>query len=77
MAFQNSCPHTGVSLNWNPHQFFDPESRYLQCGIHGAIFEPDTGLCVRGPCLDQALPQLPLLINNDNLYILLNKISRL
>ncbi len=59
-AYQNSCPHTGASLNWTPNQFFDLDLRFLQCGMHGALFEPDSGLCVRGPCLAQSLRQLPL-----------------
>jgi len=72
-AYQNSCPHTGVSLNWMPNQLLDLESRYLQCGLHGALFEPDTGLCVHGPCVAQSLLQLPLITHNDGLYLALDK----
>jgi len=75
IAYQNSCPHTGASLNWMPNQFFDHESRYIQCGMHGAIFEPDTGLCIRGPCLAQSLLQLPLITQSDNLYILFDEFT--
>ncbi len=75
IAYLNSCPHTGVSLNWLPNQFFDLESRYLQCGMHGAIFEPDTGLCVRGPCRAQSLLKLPLITCKDNLYLLFDEFT--
>jgi len=68
-AYQNSCPHTGVNLNWQPNQFFDFESRFVQCGIHGALFEPASGLCVRGPCLARSLAALPLIIHNENVFL--------
>lgn len=57
-AYRNSCPHTGVMLNWQPHEFFDYEKRLLQCTMHGALFEPDSGLCIHGPCLGDSLQRL-------------------
>jgi len=59
-AYRNHCPHTGVNLNWQPHQFFDYENRLLQCSLHGALFAPDTGLCIHGPCLGDSLQRLPV-----------------
>lgn len=49
-AFVNRCPHLGVELDWEPGQFFDDPKLYLICSTHGAVFEPDSGLCVGGPC---------------------------
>lgn len=57
-AFINSCPHTGASLNWNPHQFLDVDGEFIQCSLHGALFRPNDGLCVRGPCVGQSLEAL-------------------
>ena len=54
-AYRNHCPHTGVELNWQPDQFLDNEGFYIQCSVHGAKFEVETGLCVSGPCADQSL----------------------
>ena len=62
VAYLNCCPHTQVNLNWMPNQFLDIESRFLQCSLHGAIFEPQTGLCIRGPCLGQSLTPLPTVV---------------
>jgi len=59
-AYFNSCPHTQVNLNWTPNQFLDIDSQFIQCSLHGALFEPDTGLCIRGPCLGQSLTCLPV-----------------
>ncbi len=49
-AFVNRCPHLGVELDWQPGRFFEESGLYLVCSTHGAIFEPDTGRCVAGPC---------------------------
>jgi nitrite reductase/ring-hydroxylating ferredoxin subunit len=57
-AYQNSCPHVGVNLNWLPNQFFDVGQEYIQCGLHGALFQPQDGLCIYGPCLGRSLERL-------------------
>jgi hypothetical protein len=31
-------------------QFFESSGLYLMCATHGAIYAPDTGKCVGGPC---------------------------
>lgn len=54
-AYRNRCPHTGVNLEWLPNQFFDSSGHYLQCAVHGAIFEVESGHCLRGPCAGDAL----------------------
>lgn len=59
-AYQNACPHTGVGLNWTPNQFMDNEQKFVMCGMHGALFEPATGLCVHGPCLGRYLRTIPV-----------------
>ena len=54
-AYKNRCPHTGVNLEWLPNQFFDSSGHYLQCAVHGAMFEVENGQCVHGPCTGDAL----------------------
>jgi nitrite reductase/ring-hydroxylating ferredoxin subunit len=54
-AYLNSCPHTGVRLDWRRDDFLDVSGRYLQCATHGALFEPGTGRCVAGPCAGSGL----------------------
>lgn len=68
-VYKNQCPHTGVNLNWLPDQFFDTESEFIQCSVHGALFIPDNGLCVHGPCAGEALRKLQCNINNGVVYI--------
>jgi len=49
-AFVNRCPHQGTELDWQPGEFFEEAGLYLICSTHGALFEPESGLCVAGPC---------------------------
>lgn len=67
-AYENSCPHTGVNLNWQKEQFFSVDGLFLQCCVHGALFEPDTGLCVRGPCQGQSLKPLKIINKNGGIF---------
>jgi nitrite reductase/ring-hydroxylating ferredoxin subunit len=68
-AYVNRCPHARFPLNWQPDQFFAPDSEYLMCRMHGALFQVEDGLCVAGPCLGQALRSLPIEIR-DGLVVL-------
>jgi nitrite reductase/ring-hydroxylating ferredoxin subunit len=49
-AYINECQHQSTELDWNAGDFFDESKLYLMCATHGAIYEPDSGLCVAGPC---------------------------
>lgn len=57
-AYRNRCPHTGAPLEWLPDTFLDPENSFIQCAIHGALFRPEDGYCLRGPCSGQSLTAL-------------------
>lgn len=59
-AFVNSCPHTGVNLEWQEDQFLDLDKAFIQCSTHDALFEIDSGLCIAGPCVDEHLQHLDL-----------------
>ncbi|WIO74685.1 Rieske (2Fe-2S) protein [Porticoccaceae bacterium LTM1] len=68
-VYRNSCPHTGMPLNWQPDQFFDLDRKYIQCAIHAAIFQPDTGLCVAGPCSGEYLDSVESEVRNGMVFI--------
>ena len=59
-AYYNRCPHTGAPLEWRPNQFLDLDDSFIQCAIHGALFRPEDGYCLRGPCAGQSLEPLGL-----------------
>ncbi|WP_456413203.1 Rieske (2Fe-2S) protein [Thiolapillus sp.] len=57
-VYRNRCPHTGINLEWQPDQFFHPDGAFLQCATHGALFRPEDGYCVRGPCAGDRLERI-------------------
>jgi nitrite reductase/ring-hydroxylating ferredoxin subunit len=67
-AYLNRCPHTGVSLNWLPNQFFDIERQYIQCATHGALFQVENGYCLRGPCAGAYLQAVPINVKDGTIY---------
>lgn len=56
-AYINQCPHAGGPLDFEG-QIIESSGRFLMCARHGAIFEPDTGKCVGGPCRGARLTPL-------------------
>ncbi len=73
-AYQNRCPHLGVNMDWAPNQFFDAEHRFIQCTMHGALFEPNNGFCIRGPCLGLSLTALGIVILDQIIYLDLDNV---
>mgnify|MGYP003654028503 CR=1 FL=1 len=69
-AFLNSCPHTGVQLEWRPGDFMDPSNSYLQCSMHGALFQTGSGVCIEGPCVGDKLYKLDIELRNGIIYLL-------
>jgi nitrite reductase/ring-hydroxylating ferredoxin subunit len=59
-AYVNRCPHQGTELDWQPGEFFEESGLYLVCSTHGAIFQPQSGFCVAGPCHGASLEPLQL-----------------
>jgi nitrite reductase/ring-hydroxylating ferredoxin subunit len=49
-GYLNQCAHVPMELDWNEGQFFDDSGLYLICSTHGAIYTPESGRCVGGPC---------------------------
>lgn len=59
-AYVNQCPHQFIPLEIFPGHFFDADRKHLICSGHAALFEPDTGFCVLGPCNGQSLKALKI-----------------
>lgn len=57
-AYVNRCPHAGTELDWRPGEFFEESGLFLICSTHGALFSPDTGICVAGPCRGDRLERI-------------------
>ncbi len=57
--YLNRCPHAGIPLEWVADAFLDDSRTLIQCANHGALFLPESGLCVAGPCAGQSLQPYP------------------
>ncbi len=68
-AYYNSCPHTGVNLEWQEDQFLDLDKALIQCATHDALFLIDSGECISGPCAGDWLSPIPLAIENDEIVL--------
>ncbi|WP_144137851.1 Rieske (2Fe-2S) protein [Paraburkholderia sp. BCC1884] len=49
-GYLNRCAHVPMELDWAEGEFFESSGLYLMCATHGAIYAPETGRCVGGPC---------------------------
>lgn len=68
-AYLNRCPHNGTPLDWIEGDFFEETGRYLVCATHGALFDPETGKCLKGPCVNQALTPLPVKLERNRILV--------
>jgi nitrite reductase/ring-hydroxylating ferredoxin subunit len=68
-AYVNHCIHAGTPLDWWPNEFFNDDGRFLRCGTHGSLYEPETGKCAGGPCAGGALFSLPVQVNEGRVVV--------
>ncbi|TCV90054.1 Rieske (2Fe-2S) protein [Sulfurirhabdus autotrophica] len=67
-AYLNRCAHVPVELDWMEGEFFDDSGVYLICSTHGAMYAPDNGICVNGPCAGKSLQKLTVLESEGKIY---------
>lgn len=68
-AYRNLCPHAGRFLNWKPDAFLTRDLTLIMCAGHGALFAPETGLCVAGACLGRSLERLPVAVEGGEVVV--------
>jgi nitrite reductase/ring-hydroxylating ferredoxin subunit len=64
IAYRNRCPHRGTPLDLRPDDFLDREGKHIVCATHGAIFRPEDGYCLAGPCAGDSLEPIPARVEN-------------
>lgn len=57
-AYANICPHRRHPLDFLPDAFLVEDGELVRCASHGALFNPETGVCVMGPCQGESLMKL-------------------
>lgn len=66
-AYLNRCAHLPLEMDFQPNRFFDSSARWLICSTHAALYEPETGVCVSGPCAGK-LVKIDLSETGDMVY---------
>ena len=69
-GYLNRCAHLMLELDWDDAEYFDTSGEYIICSNHGAMFEPETGLCINGPCYGASLE--PVSVSEIDAEILLD-----
>ena len=69
-AFLNRCVHVATELDWKPGEFFDRSGLYLICATHGAMYAPDSGACLGGPCKGGALKPLSIEERDGKIFLI-------
>lgn len=60
-AWRNACPHVdGAPMAWRKDAYMNAAGTHIVCAAHGALFDPDSGDCVQGPCLGRRLTPVEL-----------------
>jgi nitrite reductase/ring-hydroxylating ferredoxin subunit len=49
-AYLNQCSHVPMEMDYQPNRFFDSSGNWLMCATHGAMYSPESGQCIGGPC---------------------------
>lgn len=68
-AFKNLCRHQPLPLDYGDGEFLTEDGQYLLCRNHAALFEPDTGLCVSGPCTGACLFKYDVRQEGDTIIV--------
>ncbi|WP_349974969.1 Rieske (2Fe-2S) protein [Pseudomonas sp. WHRI 8519] len=66
-VYRNLCPHLDVAMQYRKDRFMSGDGNHIVCFAHGALFRPDNGACVLGPCLGQSLQALDVVLDEDQI----------
>ena len=63
-GYVDRCPHAGLPLTQRLDDYLTPDGSLIACSWHGALFQPESGACVGGPCMGQALTPWPVAVRD-------------
>lgn len=69
VGYENVCRHLPLSLDGGDGEIFSRDGRHFFCQSHGALYEPATGLCVRGPCEGARLKKLKFAVHDGVIWL--------
>lgn len=67
-GYVDRCPHAGLPLTQTLDDYLTPDGALIACSWHGALFDPESGACVGGPCMGQALTSWPVEIREGAIF---------
>jgi nitrite reductase/ring-hydroxylating ferredoxin subunit len=59
-GYLDRCPHAGWPLAMAPDRYLTREGDLILCSGHGALFRPEDGVCIGGPCAGERLSPWPV-----------------
>lgn len=68
-VYRNSCPHNRRPLEYLRHRFLSADGSTIVCYAHGAHFRIEDGVCTYGPCLGQALDEVPSRVEQGQVLV--------
>jgi len=63
-GYVDRCPHAGYPLAVELDRYLTRDGDLIMCSWHGALFQPEDGLCVGGPCAGARLTPWPVAVEN-------------
>ncbi len=71
-AYLNECRHLPIPLDAGSGHVWNAEQTHLMCSTHGAMYRPEDGYCVAGPCAGASLVRLPIEIEGTKVFVVDN-----
>lgn len=71
-AWLDACPHyvQAVPMSWKNDHYLSEDKKFIKCFAHGALFDFQTGDCVKGPCVGRKLTEVKIVVVGNKLYCL-------
>jgi nitrite reductase/ring-hydroxylating ferredoxin subunit len=67
-GYVDSCPHNGWPLALMDDRYLTRDGDRIICAAHGAVFRPQDGVCVAGPCVDEHLTTWPVVVRGEEVF---------
>lgn len=68
-GWRDRCPHIGTPLTFGDDRYLTRDGQHILCVTHGAIFRPDDGLCLGGPCVGRSLTPWPVEVTDGEVRV--------
>lgn len=63
-GYVDRCPHQGLPLARKLDDYLTDRKDFIVCSWHGALFRPEDGACMGGPCSGTHLTSWPVRVDD-------------